>query len=150
MSSHEEDRTTEVRADDAPTQQLQEAIVIRAHEEEADVGKRWRPIGTLRGRKTFTTTRVSELVPRNLEELNVERVDVDPDDDGRVQTLPDGTISIPIFEEELVVVKRTVLRERVLVRKHVVTTEERVETEIRKEHVDFEADEGLLVEEVDS
>jgi uncharacterized protein (TIGR02271 family) len=69
-----------------------------------------------------------------------ERVPVAPDDSGKIETLPDGSISIPLFEEELVVTRRTVLRERVIIRKEEVTEWERVEAELRRETVRFETD----------
>ena len=42
-------------------------------------------------------------------------------DSGEVEVLPDGSVSIPVFQEELVIEKRLVVRERVIVRKHTVT-----------------------------
>ena len=54
--------------------------------------------------------------------------------------LPDGSVSIPLFEEELVVTRRTVLRERVIVRKQLVSDWETVEVDLRREHVAFEDD----------
>jgi uncharacterized protein (TIGR02271 family) len=47
---------------------------------------------------------------------------------------------VPLFEEELVVTKRTVLRERVIIRKDTVTDWETVEAELRREHIRLDAD----------
>jgi len=61
-------------------------------------------------------------------------------DSGEVEVLPDGSVSIPVFEEELVIEKRLVVRERVIVRKHTVTEEHLVEADLRRERVEVEAD----------
>jgi uncharacterized protein (TIGR02271 family) len=57
-----------------------------------------------------------------------------------VETLPDGSISIPVFEEQLVVEKRLVVRERVVIRKYRETRQERVEADLRRERVEVDAD----------
>ncbi|HEX2505013.1 MAG TPA: DUF2382 domain-containing protein [Gaiellaceae bacterium] len=53
-------------------------------------------------------------------------------------------MSIPVFEEELVVTKRMVLKERVLIRKELQTELVKVGT-LRREHVRVDADPGLDV-----
>ena len=121
----------------APTTPSDDTAVIR-HEEEAQVDKRWEGAGYGRiGRKVELNTLRAD-VPRLRQELAHERVPVDDDDSGEVETLPDGSISIPLFEEELVVTKQTVLRERVIVRKESVTEWETVEAELRRERVTFD------------
>jgi uncharacterized protein (TIGR02271 family) len=67
----------------------------------------------------------------------VERVPAAEGDSGEVETLPDGSISVPVLEEELVVTKRVVVRERVIVRKRTTTERRRIEAELRKERVDL-------------
>ena len=64
-----------------------------------------------------------------------------PDDSGKIETLPDGSISIPLYEEELVVTRRTVLRERVIVRKEEVTEWQTVEAELRSERATLDHEE---------
>ena len=121
----------------APTTPNDDAAVIR-HEEEAQVEKRWEPVGYGRiGRKVEVNTLRADI-PRVRQELAHERVPVDDADSGEVETLPDGSISIPLFEEEIVVTKQTVLRERVIIRKELTTEWETVEAELRREHVTFE------------
>jgi uncharacterized protein (TIGR02271 family) len=71
----------------------------------------------------------------------VHRVATSDGDSGEVETLPDGSISIPVFEEELVVTKRLVVRERIVVRKETHVRTETVEAELRRERVDVEVDE---------
>jgi len=59
-------------------------------------------------------------------------------DSGEIEYSPDGTISIPVLEEELVVTKRIVVRERIIVRKGVETTRQRVDAELRRERVEIQ------------
>ncbi len=58
----------------------------------------------------------------------------------------DGTL-LPILEEELVVTKRTVVHERVIVHKCTDTERHRVEAELHKEHVEIEGDDVVEEEE---
>ena len=124
-----------------------EASVVR-HEEELQVGKVDRELGAVRARKRVETERVAENVPRDTEHFDdVERVAPSENDSGEIETLPDGSVSIPILEEELVVTKRVVVRERVVIRKRTVTEQERVEAELRKERIEIDADEGVELED---
>ena len=119
--------------------------VVR-HEEELRVSMQAQEIGSVRARKHVETDRVEEIVPRQLEEADVERVAVSDGDSGEVETLPDGSVSIPLLEEELIITKRTVVRERIVIRKRTVTQHERIEAELRKERVEVEGDPGLVEE----
>ena len=110
-------------------------------EEELEVGTRDEQVGAVRARKLVESERVEQLVPRDREELDdVERIAPNENDSGEIETLPDGSVSIPILEEELVVTKRVVVRERVVIRKRTVTERERVEATLRKEQVQVDAD----------
>jgi len=75
------------------------------------------------------------------QEEPVERVPAGEGDSGEIETLPDGSVSIPVLEEELVVNKRVVVRERIVVRKEVTSKIERVRADLRRERVELEADE---------
>jgi uncharacterized protein (TIGR02271 family) len=122
--------------------------VIVRHEEAASVDKGWRGLGFLRARKRAETLEVREELPLDFEQLVEERVPVDEGDSGEIETLPDGSLSIPLYEEELLVTKRTVLRERVIVRKHIASRTERVEAELRREQVEIDADDEVeLIDE---
>jgi uncharacterized protein (TIGR02271 family) len=120
-----------------------EAVVIRHEEEVTGADKLWRGLGVLRARKRVQTLHVDEAIPRALEDVALERIPAGFDDTGKIETLPDGTISIPVYEEELVITKRIVLKERILIRKQVVTTRERVQADLRKERVEIEADRSV-------
>ena len=119
--------------------------VVR-HEDELRVSTQAQEIGSVRARKHVETDRVEEIVPRQLEEADVERIAVSDGDSGEVETLPDGSVSIPLLEEELIITKRTVVRERIVIRKRTVTQHERIEAELRKERVEVEGDPGLVEE----
>src|SRR3954454_17212121 len=94
------------------------------------------------GRREVTTRRLREEHPRQLEELAHERIPAAENDSGEIELLPDGSVSIPLFEEELVVTRRQVLRERVVIRKELVTDWETIDVELRREHVAFETDDA--------
>ena len=105
------------------------------------MGTRSMEPGAVRAKKQVERRRVEEVVPRQIEHLDeVERTGPHEEDSGEIETLPDGSVSIPILEEELVVTKRTVVRERVVIRKRTVTQQERVEAELRRERVEFDAE----------
>jgi uncharacterized protein (TIGR02271 family) len=111
------------------------------HEDEASVAKRWQGVGCVRARREIEREPVRAVYPRQRERVAQERVPVDENDSGRIETLPDGSISIPLFEEELVVTKRTVLRERIVIRRETVTDWETVEAELRRETISIDAEE---------
>jgi uncharacterized protein (TIGR02271 family) len=95
-------------------------------------------IGTLRIRKEVDPAEVEGEVPRGLEHAQVHRVPPGPEDSGEVETLPDGSISIPVFEEELVISRRLVVRERIVVTKQTVYQPERIREELRRERIEVE------------
>jgi uncharacterized protein (TIGR02271 family) len=119
-----------------------EASVVRS-EEELALDAAERELGAARARKWVESERASERVPRSVEHFDeVERTGPNDQDSGEIETLPDGSVSIPILEEELVVEKRTIVRERVIVRKRTETRHEHVETTLRKERVAIDLDEA--------
>ena len=119
-----------------------ETEVIRS-EEVLDVGVRERDAGAVRLRKRVDEERVERLVPVGLEHAEVERAAVGEGDSGQVETLPDGSLSVPVFEEQLVVEKRLVVRERIIVRKHTVYEDQLVTADLRRERVEVDVDEAV-------
>ena len=115
------------------------------NEEEVSIGKE-EQTGAVHARKVVETRRYKEVIPRQFDSVDMDRVPVEGEDSGEVQTLPDGSISIPIFEEEVVVTKRLVLRERVIIRKRTEIEQYTVETERRRERVEIKADPNVKVE----
>ena len=124
-----------------------DATSLLRSEEELEVGARTEEVGSVRARKHVETDQVEEVVPRQVEDADVERVAPSEGDSGEIETLPDGSVSIPILEEELVISKRSVVRERVVVRKRTRTEEHRVEAELRKERVELDTSGDVEVEE---
>jgi uncharacterized protein (TIGR02271 family) len=123
-----------------PPQPGVEKTELSLREERLRVGKTARTQHIVRIGKDVETEHVSADIPRAQEDVDVQRVPPAPDDSGEVETLPDGSVSIPILEEELVITKRTVVRERLIVRKVVRTEQARVEADLKRERVDIQAD----------
>ena len=122
------------------------ASVVR-HEEALDVGTTVEQAGAVRASKRVETERVERTVPRRVESIDdVERMAPAEADSGEVEVLDDGSVSIPVFEEELVVTKRLVVRERVVIRKRTQTEDRRIEAELRKERVEVDAEGDVEVE----
>ena len=113
------------------------------HEEVSAVAKTWRPKGSVRARKHVESVPVRESVPVEVERIEVEYVGAGDGDSGEIETLADGSISIPVYEEELVITRRPLLRERVVIRKHTATERVTVTDELRRERVEIDADDGL-------
>ena len=110
------------------------------HEEELVTDTVVGEAGRVGIRKTVEHERVDTVVPQAVEHAECERRAPAEGDSGEVEVLADGSVSIPVFEEELVIEKRLVVRERVIVRKHTVTEQRRVEADLRRERVEVEAD----------
>jgi stress response protein YsnF len=90
--------------------------------------------------KDVGVERVAEYFPRDVEEIEMEHIDPNEEDSGEIETLPDGSLSIPILEEELVITKRVVVRERIIIRKQIQKEQVLVEADLRRERVSIVAD----------
>jgi uncharacterized protein (TIGR02271 family) len=112
-------------------------------EEELRVGTAPRERGRARLRKYVITEEVQQTVPLQREEVRIER---EPITDENVDKALDGPeISaeeheVVLHEEEVVVEKRVVPKERVRMTKDAVTDEETVSEEVRKERIEAEQD----------
>ena len=108
-------------------------------EEELKVGTASRESGRARLRKYVVTEQVQQTVPVQHEEVRLER---EPITDANVGDATDGPeISeeeheVTLHEEEVVVEKRAVPKERVRLDKDTVTDERTVSEEVRKERID--------------
>ena len=109
------------------------------HEEELELDTEVYEAGSLRARKRIEQEEVSELVPREFERAHTERVPAGDGDSGEIETLPDGSISIPLLEEELVVSKRVVVRERIVIRKETEVERREVRAELRRERLEIDS-----------
>jgi len=101
--------------------------------------------GKVHVRKHVEHEHVSEPVELGHEDADLERVPVEGEDSGQIETLPDGSISVPLFAEELVIEKRLVVRERVIVRKRTEVERHVIEADLRQERVEIDADDGVEV-----
>ena len=122
--------------------QTEELSVVR-HEERLVAGAVEREAGKVRIRKELERVDFDEVIPYAVEHAEVERVPPNVDDSGDIETLPDGTVSIPVLEEQLVIQKRLVVTERLLVRKRVETREQRVTADLTREVVSVDVDEAV-------
>jgi uncharacterized protein (TIGR02271 family) len=92
-------------------------------------------------RKYAETEEVEAAYERAVEQVDdLERAPPAESDSGDVEVLPDGSVSIPVFEERLVVTKEVVVKERVIVRKRTVTETQLVRESLRRERVDVTGD----------
>jgi uncharacterized protein (TIGR02271 family) len=114
---------------------------LTLHEEELELGTDVREAGSVRARKRVEREEVSQLVPREFEHAEFDRVPAGEGDSGEIETLPDGSISIPLLEEELVVTKRIVVRERIVIRKEKQIEQRQVRAELRRERLEIDAPE---------
>jgi uncharacterized protein (TIGR02271 family) len=114
-------------------------------EEELRVGTAQRERGRVRLRKYVTTEHVQQTLPVRRERVRVER---EPITDANIDAATSGPdISeeeheVVLREEEPVVKKRVVPRERVRLDKDTVTGEERVAEQLRKEQIEVHDDDG--------
>jgi uncharacterized protein (TIGR02271 family) len=112
-------------------------------EEELRVGTANRERGRARLRKYVVTEQVQQTVPLQREEVRIER---EPINDSNVDQAMDGPeISeeeheVVLHEEEPVVEKRAVPKERVRLEKDTVTDEREVSEEVRKERIEPEGE----------
>lgn len=114
---------------------------VLRHEEELDVTVQQTERGAVGVHTSVDVDEVTEVVPREREHFrDLERTTTVADaDSGQIEQLDDGSISIPIFEERLVVTKQLIVRERVIVRKTTETIEEEIHAELRRERVDVQS-----------
>jgi stress response protein YsnF len=123
---------TDADGDDTPS--------ITRHAEELHVGAQAGVAGD-RVREQHDTEAVRPVIERDAEgQAGVDRVAVAEADSGQIEQFEDGSLSIPVFEERLVVTKELVVRERVVVRKQTATVRQDVTTELRRERVVVEQD----------
>ena len=121
---------------------------VTLHEERLTTRTEYEESGRVRVAKHIETFPVEQVVPRSIEHVDTsQREPAVEGDDGQVRTLDDGSVSIPVFEEVLVVTKKLVVRERVIVRKQTVIDEYVLQTELQREHVEVKADDGIELDD---
>jgi uncharacterized protein (TIGR02271 family) len=116
---------------------------ITPSEEELKVGKTERETGRARLRKYVVTEDVQETVPVRREEVRVEREPITDENVDEAMSGPEiseAEHEVTLKQEEPVVEKRTVPKERVRLEKDVETGEEQVSEQVRKERIEVEGD----------
>jgi uncharacterized protein (TIGR02271 family) len=112
-------------------------------EEEVRVGTAPRERGRARLRKYVVTEEVQQTVPVQREEVRVERepiTDANIDEALSGPEISEAEHEVVLHEEEPVVEKRAVPKERVRLEKETVTDEREVSEEVRKERIEHEGD----------
>ena len=112
-------------------------------EEELRVGTAARETGRARLRKYVVTEEVQQTVPVQREEVRVEREPITDANAGQALDGPEISEEeheVVLHEEEPVVEKRTVPKERVRMEKETLTDEAQVSEEIRKERIEADGD----------
>ncbi len=115
-------------------------------EEELRVGTAQRERGRVRLRKYVTTKQRQVTVPVEREEVRVER---EPITDANIDAATSGPAiseeehEVILHEEEPVVEKRVVPKERVRLGKETVTEQEQVGGEVRQEHIEVEGEDQV-------
>ena len=110
-------------------------------EEELQVGTTQREHGRARLRKYVVTENVTTTVPVEREEARLERepiTDANVDPAMRGPELTESEHEVVLHEEEPVVEKQVVPKERVRLEKETVTDEREVAEEVRKERIDYD------------
>jgi uncharacterized protein (TIGR02271 family) len=112
-------------------------------EEELQVGTETRERGRARLHKYVTTEQQTVTVPVQREEVRVERepvTDANLDAATRGPDISEDGHEVVLREEEIVVDKRAVPKERVRLDTETVTDERQVSEEVRKEQIEVEGD----------
>ena len=123
-----------------PEQQDADGLEVVRSEEELHLGTRLQDVGRVFVRKLVGERHDSQEVERQVEQARVDTQPAEPGDTGDVLTLPDGSLSIPVFEEKVFIEKRLVVKERLIVSKFSMAHREQVETDVRVEHVEVVAE----------
>jgi uncharacterized protein (TIGR02271 family) len=117
-----------------------EELRVPLAEEELTAEKRMREAGEVRVRKEVVTEHKQISVPVTREEVHVERVPASGSSEASAQSFQEGTVSVPIREEEVEIRKRPVIREEVRVTKTRRQEERRADAEVRREEAHIEGD----------
>ncbi len=134
-----EERPAADRATGHETSGLSTDDAMTRSEEELRVGTAERESGRVRLRKYVVTENVQQTVPVRREEVRLEREPIT--DENRDQAMSGAEISeaeheVVLHEEEPVVEKRTVAKERVRLGKETLTDEREISEEVRKERIE--------------
>lgn len=113
-----------------------EEVTVPVTEEELEVTKREREAGAVRVTKDVVTEEKSMKVPVTHEEVHVERV-ARPETELKAgeRAFEEGEVTVPVYEEEVEIRKRPVVKEEVRISKEARTGEEEISETLRRERV---------------
>ena len=118
---------------------LEGDLRVQRSEEELRAGVREREAGRVNVRKSVKTEREVVRVPKRREEVDIERLPVEGEARSAIEAdIGEDEVVLQVFEEEVVVTKRVVLKEEIRIRKRVVWDEQTVEVDLRKEEVEID------------
>ena len=124
----------------------EEDLRVQRSEEEVRAGLREREAGRVSASKSVRTEREVVRVPKRREEVEIERVPVEGaarEASGATEAdIGEDEVVLQVFQEEIVVEKRVVLKEEIRLRKRVALDEEVVEVDLRKEEVEVNDQSG--------
>lgn len=116
-----------------------DAQVVELREEEFVVERELREVGTVRVRTQVDEVPARLEVEAFSEEVEVEHVPVGEAVSERVEPWQDGDVLVvPVYEEQLVVSKRLLLREHLRIRRVATTRHELFEDTLRRERLSVE------------
>jgi uncharacterized protein (TIGR02271 family) len=125
---------------------LDEDLRVQRSEEELRAGVREREAGQVNVKKSVRTEREVVRIPKRREEVVIERVPVEGEareSSGATEAhIGEDEVVLQVFEEEVVVTKRVVLKEEIRIRKRAAWDEETVEMDLRKEEVEIDDQSG--------
>jgi uncharacterized protein (TIGR02271 family) len=121
---------------------LQEDLRVQRSEEELRAGVREREAGQVNVKKSVRTEREVVRIPKRREEVDIERVPVEGEaretSTATAADIGEDEVVVQVFEEEVVVSKKIVLKEEIRIRKRIAWDEETVEVDLRKEEVEVD------------
>lgn len=120
-----------------------EEVRMPLAEEQIIAEKRVEKAGEVRVHKDVKVEEKQVTVPVTKEEVHVERVLASAEPRAGEATFKEGTVSVPVYEEEVEIRKRPVVREEVRVAKTAHEEERRATAEVRKETAEIEKEGGL-------
>jgi uncharacterized protein (TIGR02271 family) len=121
---------------------LDEDLRVQRSEEELRASVREREAGQVNVKKSVRTEREVVRVPKRREDVVIERVPVEGEarkTSGATEAdIGEDEVVVQVFEEEVVVSKKIVLKEEIRIRKRIAWDEEAVEVNLRKEEVEVD------------
>ena len=122
------------------------AAYLTRSEEELAVGKQRVKAGEVGVTKRVETEHVKKSVPVVREEVTVERRPASASTTGSA-SIRDDEVRVPLMEEQVVVEKRVVPKEEVIITKHAKRDTKTVEADLRKEQVDIDTKGAARIDE---